>query len=48
MKALIELWGLRIPPARLAALALKLGADLPVCLAGRPSFVGGMSFSEPP
>jgi 4-diphosphocytidyl-2-C-methyl-D-erythritol kinase len=42
MRALIELWGLRIPPARLAALALKLGADLPVCLVGQPSFVGGI------
>jgi 4-diphosphocytidyl-2-C-methyl-D-erythritol kinase len=42
MKALIQLWGLRIPLARLAELALKLGADLPVCLAGKPSFVGGI------
>jgi 4-diphosphocytidyl-2-C-methyl-D-erythritol kinase len=42
MKALINLWGVKIPAARLAALALKLGADLPVCLAGQPSFVGGI------
>ncbi len=42
MKALIQLWGLRIPAARLAELALMLGADLPVCLAGKPSFVGGI------
>jgi 4-diphosphocytidyl-2-C-methyl-D-erythritol kinase len=42
MKALIQLWGLQIPAGRLAELALQLGADLPVCLAGRPSFVGGI------
>lgn len=42
MKALTQLWGLYVPAGRLAELALKLGADLPVCLAGRPSFVGGI------
>ena len=42
MKALTQLWGLHVPAARLAELALKLGADLPVCLVGRPSFVGGI------
>ena len=42
MKALKQLWGLHVPTARLAELALKLGADLPVCLAGKPSFVGGI------
>jgi 4-diphosphocytidyl-2-C-methyl-D-erythritol kinase len=42
MKALTQLWGLRVPAARQAELALKLGADLPVCLVGKPSFVGGI------
>ena len=42
MKALTQLWDLHIPAARLAELALQLGADLPVCLVGRPSFVCGI------
>lgn len=36
------LWGVRLPAERLAALALPLGADVPVCLAGGPRFVGGV------
>ena len=42
IKALTQLWGLQIAAGRLAELALQLGADLPVCLAGRASFVGGI------
>lgn len=42
IKALTQLWGLQITAGRLAELALQLGADLPVCLAGRASFVGGI------
>ena len=37
-----RLWGLRTGPERLLAFALKLGADVPACLAGRPLFVGGI------
>ncbi len=42
LKALCALWS--IPPGRvdLAALGQALGADVPVCLAGRGAFVGGV------
>lgn len=42
LHALCDLW--RVNPGREALLQLtaKLGADVPVCLAGRPSFVGGI------
>jgi 4-diphosphocytidyl-2-C-methyl-D-erythritol kinase len=40
--ALSKLWGLRIGAQDLADIALGLGADLPVCLASRPAFVGGI------
>lgn len=42
LRGLAQLW--RIDPGRvdLQALALGLGADVPVCLHGRPSFVGGI------
>ena len=39
---LVRLWGIDAPAAELYALAASLGADVPVCLAGRPSFVGGI------
>jgi 4-diphosphocytidyl-2-C-methyl-D-erythritol kinase len=42
LAALAELWGANLPADRLASLGLELGADLPVCLAGRASFVGGI------
>lgn len=42
LTALTQLWQARVPAERLAALALQLGADLPVCLAGCASFVGGI------
>ena len=32
----------RLPAAELAALALRLGADVPACLAARPVWVGGV------
>lgn len=35
-------WGLAPAPARLQALALRLGADVPVCLGRRAALVGGM------
>lgn len=42
LRALMDLW--RIAPAEdaLAALALDLGADVPICLAGHAAFVGGV------
>lgn len=41
LRALRALWTLDVPGAALAALAFRLGADVPVCLAGRTTFVGG-------
>lgn len=40
--ALATLWSLAPDTDDLAALALELGADVPVCLAGRATFVGGI------
>ena len=40
--ALSTLWGLDLPRAKLADIALGLGADVPVCLDARPAFVGGI------
>lgn len=43
--ALIELcrlWRLDIDTARLQKIALALGADVPVCVDGRPAFIGGI------
>lgn len=42
LRALVRLWDVRLPAVELAALALRLGADLPMCLASRPAFVGGI------
>jgi 4-diphosphocytidyl-2-C-methyl-D-erythritol kinase len=42
LSALAQLWDANISADRLRALGLQLGADLPVCLAGRASFVGGI------
>ncbi len=42
LHGLVDLWGLEVPAAELYALAASLGADVPVCLAGRPSFVSGI------
>jgi 4-diphosphocytidyl-2-C-methyl-D-erythritol kinase len=42
LRALSELWSVAMPDDELMALALQLGADVPVCLAGRPAFVGGI------
>jgi 4-diphosphocytidyl-2-C-methyl-D-erythritol kinase len=39
--ALLRLWRLRPEPSRLKDMAMALGADVPVCMAGRPMFVGG-------
>lgn len=42
LRALMRLWNARPPDAALAALALALGADVPVCLDGRAAFMGGI------
>jgi 4-diphosphocytidyl-2-C-methyl-D-erythritol kinase len=45
---LLRLWGASLPAEALARLALPLGADLPVCLAGGPRFMGGVGETMDP
>ncbi|MDR3374315.1 MAG: 4-(cytidine 5'-diphospho)-2-C-methyl-D-erythritol kinase [Ancalomicrobiaceae bacterium] len=42
LNGLSALWHLKLPQERLAALALTLGADVPMCLAGRSARVRGI------
>lgn len=42
LKALVRLWGLPFDEAALAHLSLRLGADVPMCVAGRAAFAGGI------
>ncbi len=42
LRLLVRLWGLEIPAADLARIALNLGADVPVCLASRPTRMRGI------
>ena len=42
LRALAALWNVGSDDGALAGLAVRLGADVPVCLAGRASFVGGI------
>ena len=42
IKALVRLWGVHPGTHDLSGLALDLGADVPVCLFGRPAFMGGI------
>jgi len=42
LRVLIALWDVDVEADALHALALKLGADVPMCLAGRAAFVGGI------
>lgn len=42
LRGLLRLHGLEMPPEDLAALALGLGADVPVCLASRPMRMRGI------
>ena len=42
LRALSALWRVSVPAERLGALALALGADVPVCLSGRPGIVRGI------
>ncbi|MBC7905550.1 MAG: 4-(cytidine 5'-diphospho)-2-C-methyl-D-erythritol kinase, partial [Rhodospirillaceae bacterium] len=42
LKGLAQLWGTALSESEMMALALSLGADVPVCLAGRPMAVSGV------
>ncbi|AXA41480.1 4-(cytidine 5'-diphospho)-2-C-methyl-D-erythritol kinase [Rhizobium leguminosarum] len=42
LRGLVRLWGTSLPEEALAALALKLGADVPMCLASRPLIARGI------
>lgn len=42
LRALVRLWSADIDARRLAAIALSLGADVPVCLEARPAFMRGV------
>ena len=42
LRALVELWRLRLSERELFDVAASLGADVPMCLAGRTSFVSGV------
>ncbi len=42
LRALARLWDLRPAAGDLARIALELGADVPVCLAARAAFMGGI------
>lgn len=42
LRGLAQLWGVTLAEDRLRALGLRLGADVPVCLAGRPAAMAGV------
>jgi len=42
LQALVELWRLALPADELFDLAARLGADVPMCLAGRTAIVSGV------
>lgn len=42
LKGLMRLWNVSLPPEALRALALSIGADVPVCLAGTPMRMMGV------
>lgn len=42
LRGLSRLWGITLPPERMQALALAIGADVPVCLAGTPMRMSGI------
>ncbi len=42
LRELVELWRVAMPEEELFDLAARLGADVPMCLAGRPAFVSGV------
>jgi 4-diphosphocytidyl-2-C-methyl-D-erythritol kinase len=41
LRALVELWRVALPVDELFDLAARIGADVPMCLAGRPALVSG-------
>ncbi len=41
LRALSQLWNVQLSEARLQDIAAALGSDIPVCLAGGPSFMAG-------
>ena len=42
LKALMTLWDISRKTIDLATIAISLGADVPVCMAAQPSFIGGV------
>jgi 4-diphosphocytidyl-2-C-methyl-D-erythritol kinase len=42
LRVLQALWGVTVPAREMASLALRLGADVPVCLGGRAARMGGV------
>lgn len=42
LRLLSHLWSIQVPPTLMHALAVRLGADVPVCLAGRAARMGGV------
>jgi len=42
LRLLSRLWHIGLPLAELSSVALRLGADVPVCLAGKPARMGGV------
>lgn len=50
LRLLARLWGRTLDAPKLAAMAMRLGADVPVCLASAPSLMGGAGekLAEPP
>jgi len=48
LKGLNELWDLRLSPAQLAELGLRLGADVPFCLQGGTALARGIGEAPPP
>ena len=42
LRALSRLWDASLPESQLSALALSLGADVPMCLAGKPALARGI------
>jgi len=50
LRLLSQLWSLRLPRPILHTIALRLGADVPVCLIAKPARMGGIGdqVSQPP
>jgi 4-diphosphocytidyl-2-C-methyl-D-erythritol kinase len=50
LRLLGRMWEVSVPAAELAAMAQAIGADVPVCFAGRPARMGGVGeiLADPP